>query len=233
MTAAILLLAGLALGDDKAADEAIKKFKTAMRNPSVPSRQAAVSELAREKHEKTARVLCPLLMGDAAEVRVAAAQGLAGYGDYKRLVVPQLMGALGGPNQKEPKVRAAVLAALGKLNDDSSVPMIYQAFKDDYITVAKAAVMATVDLKRKEAIDQLIELMKQCQKWAAQNQGGGYKDDEGKNGDENAQKGRVADLQKAIMKALQDMTTEKWPSAEEWVLWWAKKKDKFEFAKEK
>src|SRR5215216_3789114 len=145
MTAAILLLAGLAAGDDKAADEAIKKFKTAMRNPNVANRQAAVSELAREKHEKTARVLCPLLMGDAVEVRVSAAQGLGGYGDYKRLVVPQLMGALGGPNQKEPKVRAAVLGALGKLNDDSSVPMIYQAFKDDYVTVAKAAVMATVD----------------------------------------------------------------------------------------
>jgi HEAT repeat protein len=233
MTAAILLLAGLAAGDDKTADEAIKKFKTAMRNPNVANRQAAVSELAREKHEKTARVLCPLLMGDAVEVRVAAAQGLAGYGDYKKLVVPQLMGALGGPNQKEPKVRAAVLAALGKLNDDLAVPTIYQAFRDDYMMVAKAAVMATVDLKRKEAIDQLIELMKDCQKWAKQNQGGGYKDDDGKNGDENAQKARIADLQKTIMKALQDMTTEKWPSAEEWVLWWAKKKEKFEFAKEK
>ena len=233
MTTTMLFLAGLALADDATAEEAIKRFKTAFRNPSAPARQAAVSELAREKHEKTAKHLIPLLMSDVADVRAAAATGLGGFTDYKKMVVPPLMGALGGPNQKEPKVRAAVMGALGKLNDDNSVPTIYQAFKDDYLTVAKAAIMATVDLKRKEAIDQLIELLKDCQKWAKQNQGGGYKDDQGKNGDENAQKGRVADLQKAIMKALQDMTTEKWPSAEEWVLWWAKKKDKFEFAKEK
>jgi HEAT repeat protein len=228
----MLLLAALALGDDAAADEAIKRFKTAMRNPNPTARGVAVSELAREKHEKTAKVLIPLLMGDVDEVRIAAATGLGGYTDYKKLVVPPLMAALGGPNQKEPKVRAAVMGALGKLNDDLSVPSIYQGFKDDYATVAKAAVMATVDLKRKEAIDKLIDLLKDCQKWTKQNQGGGYKDDEGKNGDENAQKGRVADLQKAILKALQDMTTEKWPSAEEWVLWWSKKKGSFEFAKD-
>src|SRR6186713_1615093 len=112
MTAAILFLAGLALGDDKAAEEAIKRFKTAFRNPSVPARTAAVSELAREKHEKTAKNLIPLLMADAGEVRAAAATGLGGFTDYKKLVVPPLMGALGGPNQKEPKVRAAIMGAL-------------------------------------------------------------------------------------------------------------------------
>ena len=118
------------------------------------------------------------------------------------------------------------------MNDDAAVPLIYQAFKDDYITVAKAAVMATVDLRRKEAIDQLIDLLKDCQKWTKSKQGGGYKDDQGKNGDEKAQTDRVADLQKTIMKALQDMTTEKWPTAEEWTLWWSKRKAAFEFPKD-
>lgn len=229
----MLLLAALALGDDDAAEEAIKRFKTAMRNPNPTARGVAVSELAREKHEKTARVLIPLTMGDVIEVRVAAATGLGGFTDYKKMVVPPLMGALAGPNAKEPKVRAAVLGALGKLNDDVATPRIYAAFKDDYITVAKAAVMATVDLKRKEAIDQLIDLLKQCKKWADQNQGGGYKDDEGKNGDENAQKGRISDLQNTVIKALKEMTTEAWPSAEEWTLWWAKRKANFEFPKDK
>lgn len=229
----MLLLAALALGDDAAAEEAIKRFKAGIRNPNAVARVSAVSELAREKHEKTAKVLIPMLMGDVADVRAAAASGLGGYADYKRLVVPHLMNALGGPNQKEPKVRAAVLGSLGKLNDDSSAPTIYHAFKDDYITVAKAAVMATVDLRRKEAIDHLIDLLKDCQKWAKSKQGGGYKDDQGKNGDEKAQTDRVADLQKTILKALQDLTTEKWPSADEWVLWWNKRKATFEFAAEK
>src|SRR5688572_3862843 len=107
MTVAILFLAGLAL-DDASAEEAIKRFKTGFRNPSAPARTAAVSELAREKHEKTAKHLIPLLMSDVPDVRAAAATGLGGFTDYKRMVVPPLMGALGGPNQKEPKVRAAI-----------------------------------------------------------------------------------------------------------------------------
>ena len=75
MTTTILFLAGLALADDATAEEAIKRFKTAFRNPSAPARQAAVSELAREKHEKTAKHLIPLLMSDVADVRAAAATG--------------------------------------------------------------------------------------------------------------------------------------------------------------
>jgi HEAT repeat protein len=227
------LALGFLLGDEASADEAIKRFKTGMRNQSVPARVAAVSELSREKHEKTAKVLAGLLMADVCDVRAAAATGLAGFTDYKRMVVPALMASLGGPNQKEPKVRAAIMGTLGKMNDDASVPMIFQGFKDDYITVAKAAVMATVDLKRKEAIDQLIELLKDCQKWTKSKQGGGYKDDQGKNGDEKAQTDRVADLQKTILAALQAMTTEKWPSAEEWVVWWGRRKATFEFAADK
>jgi hypothetical protein len=228
MAGMMVLLLGLSL-DDASAEEAIKRFKTAMRSPAPAARVAAVSELAREPHEKTAKQLIPLLSSDVPEVREAAAKGLGGFGDYKKMVVPFLMNALAGPNAKEPKVRGAVMGALGKLNDDMATPRIYQAFKDDYITVAKAAVMATVDLRRKEAIDQLIDLLKDVEKWTKNNQGGGYKDDAGGNGDENAQKGRVADLQKTIIKALGDQTGEKWPTLTEWLLWWGKRKATYEF----
>ena len=227
MTGLVLLLASV-VGDEAAADEAIKRFKTGIRNPQPAARSAAVSELAREPHEKTAKHLIPLLMSDVPEVRESAAKGLAGFGDYKKMVVPALMGSLSGPNAKEAKVRAAIMATLGKLNDDLAVPTIYKAFKDDYATVAKAAILATVDLRRKEAIDQLIELLKECEKWVKNNQGGGYKDDDGKAGDENAQKGRVADLQKTVIKALGELTGEKWPTLQEWLLWWGKRKATFE-----
>jgi HEAT repeat protein len=223
-----VLLAGLVL-DDASAEEAIKRFKTGMRNNNATARVAAVSELAREPHEKTAKILIGLLGGDVPEVREAAAKGLGGFVDYKKIVSPGLQMALGGPNAKEPKVRAAVFASLGKMNDEPAIPKIYAAFKDDYITVAKAAILASVDLKRKDAIDQLIDLLKDCEKWAKNNQGGGYKDDAGGNGDENAQKGRVADLQKTVIKALGEMTGEKWPTLTEWVLWWGKRKATFEF----
>ena len=224
----LLLLAGPAL-DDASAEEAIKRFKTGMRNSNATARVAAVSELAREPHEKTAKLLIGLLGVDVPEVREAAAKGLGGFADYKKIVSPGLQMGLAGPNAKEPKVRAAIFTSLGKLNDDLSAPKIYAAFRDDYITVAKAAILASVDLRRKEAIDQLIDLLRDCEKWTKNNQGGGYKDDAGANGDENAQKGRVADLQKTIIKALGEMTGEKWPTLMEWLLWWGKRKATFEF----
>lgn len=232
MTGLVILLAGL-VPDEASADEAIKRFKAGMRNPQPVGRAAAVSELGREPHEKTAKHLIPLLMSDVPEVREAAAKALAGFGDYKKMVVPALMGSLAGPNAKEAKVRAAILTSLGKLNDELAVPTIYKAFKDDYATVAKAAIMATVDLRRKEAVDQLIDLLKDCEKWVKNNQGGGYKDDDGKAGDENAQKGRVSDLQKTVIKALGDQTGEKWPTLQEWLLWWGKRKATFEFPEQK
>ena len=49
----------------------------------------------------------------------------------------------------------------------------------------------------------------------------------------DALSGLLADLQKTILKALEEMTTEKWPSSEEWVIWWGKRKTTFEFAKDK
>lgn len=228
MSGWMVLVAALSL-DDASAEEAIKRFKTAMRNPSPTARAAAAFELSREPHEKTAKQLIPLLGSDVPEVREAAAKGLGSFVDYKKMVVPFLMSGLSGPNAKEPKVRAAIMTSLGKMNDDLAVPTIYKAFKDDYVTVAKAAVMASADLKRKEAIDQLIELLKDVEKWTKNNQGGGYKDDAGGNGDENAQKGRVADLQKTIIKSLGEQTGEKWPTLTEWLLWWGKRKATFEF----
>ena len=42
MTTAMLFLAGLALADDASAEEAIKRFKTAFRNPSAMAMHAMI-----------------------------------------------------------------------------------------------------------------------------------------------------------------------------------------------
>src|SRR6185503_10128835 len=100
-------------GDDKEVEEAIHRFKKGMNNPSAPARATAVSELSSTKSEKTAAMLGNLLSADAEPVRKAAALGLGGFTDYKKIVTPMLLVGLAA-NAKEPKVCEAIFQALGK-----------------------------------------------------------------------------------------------------------------------
>ena len=58
----------------------------------------------------------------------------------------------------------------------------------------------------------------------------GRKDD-GQQGDDNECKTRLETLQKAIIKSYQEITKEKWATANEWEIWWGKKKATFEIPK--
>lgn len=225
MMAALLLLALAA--DDKEADAALDRFRQAYRSPQPSARAAAVSELCRVPHERTLKAVVPFLTADHSDVRIAAARGLGGFTDYKKLAVPMLLSAL-VPNQKEPKVRCAIYEALGKLNDDRAFAEALRGFRTDRADVAKAAIAAVGEMRRKEGVDALVELLKDIQGWLKKNQGGGYRDDGNQLGDENAQKGRLEDIRKSVIAALEEITHEKWPSAQEWEIWWGKRKATFE-----
>ena len=80
-------------------------------------------------------------------------------------------------------------------------------------------------------MDALIELQSDVQKWLKNKQSGPYRDEKGQPGDENACKTRLEDVQKTIIKAFQDITKEKWATANEWEIWWGKKKANFEVPK--
>jgi HEAT repeat protein len=206
---ALLLLAPL-VQDDAAAEEAIKRFNTAVRNPSPTARATAVSELARVPHERTMKVLIPLLTADVAEVRIAAAKGLGTFADYKKVVTPMMIAAFSSPaNAKEIKVRSEILGGLAALKDPLACDTIHRAFRDECASVAKAAIGATGTMRVKESMDALLDLQKDIQKWIKQKQSGGYRDDKGQLGDENQQKGRLEDIQNTIVKAFQAITKEK------------------------
>ena len=234
MAASFLLLASFLFQDDKAAEEAIERFKaTFNKTPTPEGRAAAVSDLARTPHERTMKVLIPFLTGDFPKVREAAAKGLGDFADYKKVVTPQMIGALSAPaNAKEIDVRCAILTGLGKLKDPIAFDAIHRAFRDECVKVAKAAIAAAGAMRQKESMDVLLELQRDVQKWIKQKQGGGYRDDKGQQGDEGAQKTRLEDLQKDVIKAFQSITKEKWVTAQEWELWWSKKKSTFEVPKE-
>ncbi len=232
MLTTILLMAALS-GDDAAADEAIARFKEGMRSPSSAARATAVGDLARTPHEKTFKLIAPLIAsGEASLVRSAAAKGLGGFTDYKKLALPALTRSLSaGPNAKDADVQAAILEALGKLGDDSSLPIVHKYFEDKDAKVAKAALQAAADIRRIASIEAIINLMKSLEKYtqdANNGGGGGYGNPVNiPGGGDDANRTRARDVIPACIKALKQITKEGWTTSKEWQIWWGRKKGSF------
>jgi HEAT repeat protein len=223
----VLFLACALAADDKAAEEALERFRTSYASPSAGNRSVAVSELARVPHEKTLARLAPLLTGEAREVREAAARGLGNFADYKKAAVPILLGALPA-NDKEPLVQVAIFDGLGKLDDPNTLPTIHTYFEDKDPKVASAALAAAGSIRSVASIDPIIEHMKKCEKTAGQKGGGGGAPGFSiPGGGTDPAKARNAAVLKAAIKALQAITKEKWPTSKEWEIWWSKRKGTF------
>jgi HEAT repeat protein len=216
---------------DKAAlDEALKRFSKNFSNPSPGARATAVLELSKTLHDRTLNRILPLVVSDVTDVRVAAAKALAEFGDWKKIVTPSLTSAL-KPNEKDLKVQEAIYITLGKLQDPVAISTVHGNFREPDVRVAKYAIACAGSMRQKESMDALLELQKDVQKWLKNKQAGPYRDDKGQQGDDNAIKGRLEDIQKTIIKAFQDITKEKWATSNEWEIWWGKKKATFEIPK--
>jgi len=224
---ALFASVAVAQADKAAVDEAIKQFSKSYANPSPSARATAVLELSRTLDEKTLKRVLPLLEGDVTEVRVAAAKALGEFGDWKKIVTPSLMMAL-RHNDKDVKVQEAIFATLGKLQDPLALSTVHHNFRESDTRVAKAAILCAGTMRQKESMDVLLDLQKDLQKWLKNKQAGPYRDDKNQQGDDNAIKGRLEDIQKTIIKAYQTITKEKWATAPEWEIWWGRKKATFE-----
>ncbi|MBI3854564.1 MAG: hypothetical protein HY293_02605 [Planctomycetes bacterium] len=241
MTQALLTLAFLAAslpaawaGDDIGVDDAIKKFKKDMANPSAPARASAVTELGATKSEKTAATLGGLLGTDTEPVRKAAALALGGFSDYKKQVTPMLVRGLNA-NAKEPKVMEAIFQGLSKLDDDSALPAIHGFFEDKDKDVASAALLAAAEIRNLSSIDLIISLMKKYEKIDAQAKNAGAGASYGGYSVPNGGSDPKAALAKAVLpatvKAMQMISGEKWTTVKEWEIWWAKHKATFKIDK--
>ena len=230
LNAALVLF--LLVQDDAAVKEALERFKQSMKGASPAAQGAAIQELSRTPHQLTFNKIAPFLMDGPKETRIAAARGLGNFTDYKKLATPTLLNALNaGPNAKEYDVQAAIYEGLGKLADPISYDAVHKGFRNEQVPVAKGALACAGSMRQKESMEPLIELLKDIDKWLAKKQGGPYKDAKGQGGDEAAQKGRLDDIQKAVIKAIQDITKEKWTTTKEWQIWWDKRKANFEVPK--
>jgi len=231
MLHAALMLA-LLCQDDQAVKDALERFKQGMKANTAAGQAAAVTELSKTPHEKTFPKVAAFVMDGPKELRIAAAEGLGNFVDYKKLATPTLMQALNAPaNQKDIEVQAAIYKGLGKLADPTSLDTVHKGFRQEQMKPATAAIACAGAMRQKESMDALVALMNDCQKWLKNKQSGPYKDDKGQNGDDNAIKTRVETIQKEVIKAFQAITKEKWTTAQEWDLWWMKHKGNFEVPK--
>ena len=230
----LLILLSAVVQDDKAAEEAIERFKSTFNKATTADgRAGAVSELGRVPHEKTMKTLIPLAMGDPIpKVRAEAAKALGDFIDYKKAVTPVLIQVFAAPaNTKELDVRCAAVTSLGKLKDPNAFDTIHRAFRDESAKVATAAITAAGNMRQKESMDPLLELLRDIAKWTKQKQSGGYRDDKGQLGDEGAYTGRLNGIQSTVLKAFQVITKEKWVTVQEWEIWWGRRKATWEVPK--
>jgi HEAT repeat protein len=231
--AALLAAAALAGQDDKAVEEALERFKIAYRSASEAERAGAVAELAKVPHPKTLARLAPLLTTDGNTVRIAAARGLGGFSDLRKATVPLLTGAL-QPNSKEADVQAAILEALGKLEDESALPSVHKYVEDRDVKVAKAALLAAGQIRSASSIPILIEQVKRMERFVRIKDGtidagnvGGYNVPSG----EDQNKKRAEELLPPTLKVLQELTRQKLTSSKEWQVWWSENRTTFRVEK--
>jgi hypothetical protein len=155
---ALLLILALVLSDDA---EALDKFKADMKGKDAAGRSAAVEELGTTKSAKVCAKLASLLTTEVGEVRIAAAKAV-GEQEDKKHAVAYLLASL-PPNSKEPTVLAAILAALGKLGEESGVADVNKHVADESLDVAKAAVESAGEIKSATSFEPLIKSLKECE----------------------------------------------------------------------
>lgn len=221
------LLAPAWAGDDKENEENLKKFNKAMANPSPAARAAACADLGRTPFDKGALALGNVLSTETDSVKIAAAEALGNFKDYKKIATPMLLAAL-NQNAKEPKVLEAIFKGLGKLDDDSALTTIHHYFDDKDSVIANAAILSAADIRNASSMDPLIALMKKYEKIEEQAKkgGGGYGVNVPYAGDDP--KGKLAkDVLPTIIKGLQKIANEKWATPKEWEIWWNKNKATF------
>lgn len=227
-----LLALGLFLRDD--VSDALKKFDDAYKSKDAAARAAAVTELAKTDHEKVITKLGKLLAVDAKEVRLAAAAGLGlvrETQDHNKKAIAALTKGI-VPNHPEREVVLAIVASLDKFSDGLGLSILHQHFPSPDIPVAKTAVEAAGEIRKKESIPVLIAFAKYLEAAArdAANVGPGGRTVTGGGlpyvggntaGDPDAPK-RARALSPVVTKTLESLTRKSFKTTAEWEAWWKK-----------
>jgi HEAT repeat protein len=220
----VTLLALLALlgPDEKEADDALQKFKAAIKTSDVNARMQAVAQLGEVHHEKVMRALAQYLTTDEKGVRVVAVKAIGKFDIKKSLAVSLLAAALPA-NTMEVEVEEAIFTAFKELSDPSALPTAYQYFETKQEKVAEASIRLTGEIKSRNSIDPLLKLLKKLQNAGEAVGGSGTGTYGGQVVPADAElRARAQRLTAAAMKALELITGEKFGNLHDWDAWWKK-----------
>jgi hypothetical protein len=231
MVAAVL---ALALQADVAAEAALEKFKADVKGKDAAGRSAALAELAKTPSPKVVAKINSYLVSDIPEVRVAAAAALALQTDCKKQALPCLLNAATA-NAKRPEVLAAVVAALGKFQDEAAAGEVNKHFAAE-LEVAKAAVASAGEIKSPTSFDPLIKELKSCEEALKPRPRGpdggfgggfgGFGRMDGQNNPREARE-RAREIQPLIKSLLSSWTGVNCEDAKDWEAWWKENRAKF------
>lgn len=225
------LIAGvlLVLGSDWEAEDALLRFKIAVRSADPRARAAAVAELARTPHQKTFTRVLSLLGSEDRPFRLAAAKTLGDFKDWQKAGVPALLSAYPAC-AKDGEMQAMILESLGRLGDESALPRIHAAFRERDARAVQAAIEATGVFRHASSIDPLLALMRDLAKHMERKSPGGY---EGPNGvgEEGEQQLRLKALYDAAIKSMQSIAKDSWTTHQEWEIWWKRRKGNWKVEK--
>src|SRR5579862_5352041 len=118
-----LMTIAVLVASDPETEEAMKTFMRDYNVPAVSGRAAAVTTLSHLKNSAVLARLGTLLVTDEEAVRIAAAEGLGAF-DVEKEKARVLLESTLPANAKLFRVEAAILLALGKLGDASSLPSV-------------------------------------------------------------------------------------------------------------
>jgi hypothetical protein len=219
VSALMVLLLG---ADEKDVEDAIQKFKAAMKSPEASIRAEAVLEVGKTQHEKVQKVIGAYLSTDERSVRIAA-KALGAFQEKKPKAVTILAEALPS-NAKEPQVQIAILTALRELREKAALAVAYRYLDDKNGNVADAAIEITEAIRSRDSVEPLIKLLKRLI-----GAGDGFSSGDGSLDappDERLQE-RAQLLDAAAQKALAAITGESFSGAREWEAWWKKNAGSF------
>lgn len=236
----LLFALSLQAADENAVKDALEKFKTAYKAKEASDRVAAVTELAKTRHEKAFAMLAKLLGVDDVTVRIAAAKAMApAEGEQRRKNVNFLSKAFPA-NAGEPRVSTALVEAMEAMQDGLGYAVCKANLKSPDPNTSRAAIEAMGEIRDKSFIAPLIEHARFLEAAArdALNvgpngktvTGGGLPYVSGTAGDPDAPK-RARLLVPLIHKSLESITKQAFKTVAEWQEWWRKNEADFKVPK--
>jgi len=231
-----IFILALLIGDDKAATEAIEKFKTEYKSKETAAKVKAIEELTPVQHEKVTARLASLFTAEEKDVRIAAAKALGARTDDKEQKKASLaLGSVLKSNEKWPEIQTAILEAIAKLGDEAGLPEAHKLIASDAADIAQAAIATAGSIRSKTSFDPLIKRLKEVDELLkprdpSQPRGfGGGRLVGGNNSPQNAREMRelARTLQPILKKTLAEMGGIHCEDGKDWELWWKENQAKY------